>query len=227
METAKRSARGSGGARERSRRDLLIAQAGLPLLFSGGAHAAAEWMTRDPAQWKSEDTEAVLYRSPWVREVPLEIDPAAWGGAKRSNPTEYKVLVCWESGLPVRLARHQKVAAAKSEDNYVVSVSRLPMAYLAAASGNLSASAANPAEVAKQLAASSSIERDGKAPLHAVHAEWLYDYFSSRVAITFPRGNQPIRHDDWEVTVRGQASTLRFRARFSVKQMRYLGKLEL
>src|SRR5882672_8584379 len=89
-----------------SRRDLLTIYPGLLALLPFGVSADQAWMGKDPAYWTSQDVQTILQRSPWVREVPLELKPATdHERSRRSRPvanaTDYKITVRWESALPI------------------------------------------------------------------------------------------------------------------------------
>ena len=98
----------------RTRRDFLTASSGVMALFPALGHAGEAWANMIPAEWTPEDIHAILNQSPWSREVDLELDPA-WAPRARARAkstrrdnrlqTEFRVLVRWESGLPVRLRR--------------------------------------------------------------------------------------------------------------------------
>ncbi len=213
----------------RTRRDFLIACSVLPQL----AGATARWLHEKPSNWRPDDIEAILNHSAWVREAPLEMDPATAGSAKKVKqgqglPTDFTVLVRWESGLPVRLARGKTSLPGEQLDHYEVSVSRLPLAFLAAISGRKPGEDLGSAEVAVLLAKSTTIERTGKDPLRAEHAEWINADFSPRISISFPRPQKdPIQLADWDVAVVGRIGMSMFRARFPLRPMVYRGKLEL
>jgi hypothetical protein len=189
--------------------------------------ALADWKGRAPSQWRTEDIQALLTASPWARESELQIDPSAWGKTKLSSPADYRIVVTWDSALPMRLARGRSEDPGKDRDFHILSVGHLPMSFLGASSGRPGDAGFSQAEVVSQLGGSTWIEREGRKPIRSVSAEWLYDYYASRVAIRFPRPAEPITLADREVYVRAAVGTLRFRVRFPLKPMVYRGKLEL
>jgi hypothetical protein len=214
-----------------SRRNLLIAFPGACLGLSQRAIAADRWAGRRPEEWTPSDIQDVVDRSAWTREVTLSSVPATPGQPKgqsqpRASLSEFKVFVRWESGLPMRLARHTATLPDKGADRYMISVSRMPVEYMTAAMGLKTADAAE-AAIADQFASSCSINRDSRESIRAERAYWVYDNFSRRVNIVFPRAKNPIRLEDWEVTVSGRAGEFLLRARFSLNQMVYRGELEL
>jgi hypothetical protein len=149
----------------------------------------------------------------------------------RSLP-DFKVLVRWESGLPVRLARRNISPAGYDDEHYMVSISRVPMAFMEALSTGGQARRAgkdspDQVEKAAQIAQMSSIHRDGKASLPADHAYWSESDFESRIMISFSKGRQPIELTEREVTFVSRIGDLIIRAPFFLKEMVYRGKLEL
>ncbi len=214
-----------------SRRDLLIIAPGSCLGLLSRASAAARWLDRNPNEWTPADVQDVLDRSAWIREVTLNSNPSAREQARgekerRPSLSEFKVVVRWESGLPIRLARRLTSLPDKGVDRYVISVSRLPVEYIAASSALKSTEAAE-AAIAAQLAGSCSIDRDGKESIRAERAYWVCSDFSQRLDLVFPRQKNLVRYEDWEATVSGRVGEFLLRARFSLKQMVYRGLLEV
>jgi hypothetical protein len=173
--------------------------------------------------------------------VSLEIttpDEAA-GRAKSKNsrtgrgmPSEFKAVVRWESGLPVRLARKTATLPDKGVGQYMVSVGRLPLEFIEQSSGSGKISHDRGAELdktalAERVAKSSSLQRAGKDAIAANHAEWVESDFSPRVIIFFPLTGKPILPEDREVDLVSQIGGLLVRAKFSLKDMVYRDKLEL
>jgi hypothetical protein len=195
------------------RRDFLMLS---PLLLSRRAEGAKPWLDRKPAEWTPRDIQTVLNDSAWVRTAALTTERTA----ERKLPIPYEALVRWESGLPVRLAR-RKAATENRAGEYQLSISRLPLVFVADLSGKA------PADVAAGIARSARLERSGKEPIRAAHAEWVEWDFSPGVLVSFARGQQPIETEDGEVTLAAQVGLLVIRARFPLKQMVYRGKLEL
>jgi len=220
----------------RTRRDFLVASTGVVALFRSVGRSAGTWEDRNPPEWTPEDIQIILNHSAWTREVALEITPAAAApGRATSNqkqgrgvPIEFKALVRWESGLPVRLARR----AAPVPAQYQLSINRLPLTFIEQTSGSgmvhrdQGESVMTP-EVAARIAQNSFLQRNGKVPILANHAEWIEADFSPRVVIFFPLGADPISPEDREVSLVSQVGNLGVRARFVLKDMVYRGKLEL
>ena len=222
-----------------SRRRFLCACSGVLTLFPTTGHAADAWMGTDPAQWVPADILAILNRSSWVKGVNPELSPAwlrsveksgkrvaaAEGVRDKRTLTEFTVLVRWESGLPVRLARKTTSVPEYAAAHYVLSVSRMPIAFMAAMVGG--AQAKDRLALAQQMLQSSSLQWGGKTPVPADRAEWAESDFEPRVMISFPQGSQPLESSDGVVTFASQMGFLLLRASFPLKKMVYRGKLEL
>ncbi len=222
-----------------TRRRFLCACSGVLTLFPTTGHAADAWMGTDPAQWVPADIQAILNRSSWVKGVNPELSPAwlrsleksgkrvaaAEGVRDKRTLTEFTVVVRWESGLPVRLARKSTPVPAYAAAHYVLSVSRMPIAFMAAMVGG--AQAKDRLALAQQMLQSSSLQWGGKAPIPADHAEWTESDFEPRIMISFPQGRQPLESSDEVVTFVSQMGFLLLRASFPLKKMVYRGKLEL
>jgi hypothetical protein len=223
----------------RTRRDFLAASSGIAALYPLVGRCASTWEDRNPPEWTPEDIQIILNRSAWTREVTLEVTPSAAAPgqpAKRPQghgvPIDFKALVRWESGLPVRLARRADPRSDKAGGQYQLSINRLPLAFIEQTSGSgmvhpdQGASVMTP-EIAAQIAQNSTLERTGKNAIRANHAEWVEAEFSPRVVIFFPLGKDPIQAEDREVSLVSQVGALGVRARFLLKDMVYRGKLEL
>jgi hypothetical protein len=222
-----------------TRRRFLCACSGVLTLFPCTGHAADSWMGTDPAQWVPADIQAILHRSSWVKGVNPELSPtwlrsleksgkrvgAAEGVRDKRTLTEFTVVVRWESGLPVRLARKGTPVPEYAAAHYVLSVSRMPFAFMAAMVGG--AQAKDRPALAQQMLQSSSLQWGGKAPIPADHAEWTESDFEPRIMISFPQGSQPLESSDGVVTFVSQMGFLLLRASFPLRKMVYRGKLEL
>jgi hypothetical protein len=210
---------------------------GLPLLLSRPAGAARPWLGRKPAEWTPADIQAILNESAWVRQVPLGMERPASAtsrgeGPQGTAPLNYTIVVRWESGLPVRLARRNAALPEKYSGRYVLSVGRLPLGFIAGLSGKRPArggldEAATRAEVVAQIGKTACLEPLGRDVIRAAAVEWVSDSLSAGILVSFTPPQRPIRLEDGEVTLSAQAGLLSIRARFSLKQMVYNGRLEL
>jgi hypothetical protein len=157
---------------------------------------------------------------------------AADGLRDKRTITEYKVLVRWESGLPVRLAHGIPSLPNDDVPHYILSVSRVPFAFAMALSPGGPAphdgkEGPSRAEMAERIWQSSSLQLDGSASIRADHANWAESDFEASTMIYFPQDRQPIGPSEREVTFVSQIGALVVRASFHPKEMIYLGKLEL
>jgi hypothetical protein len=222
-----------------TRRRFLCACSGALTLLPIKGHAAEAWMEKNPTEWEPADIQAILSRSSWVKGVNPELSPAwlrsveksgkrvaaAEGVRDKRTLTEFTVVVRWESGLPVRLARKTTSVPEYAAAHYVLSVSRMPIAFMAAMAGGEQAK--DRLALAKQMLQSSSLQWGGKTPVPADRAEWAESDFEPRVMISFPQGSQPLQSSDGVVTFVSQTGFLLLRASFPLKKMVYRGKLEL
>src|SRR6185369_11579162 len=174
-----------------TRRSLLATAAGVWIVLPRAAPAAAKWIDKKPLEWSPEDLQTILNHSAWVREAPLEIDKGEAGSPRKKKAgaghyTQFTLLVRWESGLPVRLARRTGARPDDVPDRYVISVGRVPLPFLGAYAGNRHGEELSRGEVAAQFAATALIERAGKGLIRAENAQWITSEFSPRVDMLFP-----------------------------------------
>ncbi len=189
----------------------------LPTIF-----AAERWREKQPRDWTSEDIQAVLNRSAWVREAELELA----GGAA----TDYTVQVRCESALPVRLARRLPQENTESQQ-YVFSISGLPLPFLATLPDNSGLRSMNtvvdkPA-IAELAAKGSWLQRPGKDPIAAVRAIWQESDFVLRLNVYFPIGPAPIRLEDRDLVFSSRFRGVMIRSHFDLKKMIYRGQLAI
>jgi hypothetical protein len=227
-----------------SRRHFLLICSGALALLPGRGWAAVPWSEKKPTEWSPADMDYILNRSGWTRQASPEFTPTAivTGDAKKEGSveglrdkrtlTEFKVLVRWESALPLRQARARRNPHQTDDGtHYRLSMSRFPIELMTALSGGAprggKSQPPDRTEIAAQIAQRSSIERDGKPVLHADQAYWLESDFESRIMISFPKGSQPIEPTERQVTFVGQVGDLIVRAPFFLKEMVYRGNLEL
>lgn len=161
------------------------------------------------------------------------------GGAKpktarstHSMPSEFRSVVRWESGLPVRLARKTATLPDKGVGQYILSISRLPLEFIEQASANGTVTHGRGAELDKTALAElvtkgTTLQRLGKDSIAAIHSEWVESDFSPRVVIFFPPGAKPIQMEYRDVDLVSAFGGLLLRAKFSLKEMVYRDKLEL
>jgi hypothetical protein len=214
-----------------TRRSFLMAAGGIATVFPRSGRAAAKWMAKKTAEWNPDDLQMILNHSAWVSEAPLELDKIKDGSPRKNAGagqfTEFTLVVRWESGLPLRLARRTGASPDDVPERYVISVSRIPLPFLGAFAGHRHGEEMSKGEVAAQLAATASIERFGKGLIRADNAQWITSDFSPRVDISFPRNQNPIGIADGAVTFSARIAAFTFNAHFALKPLVYRGKLEL
>jgi hypothetical protein len=214
-----------------TRRRFLVYSSGLSTLVPITSFAGETWVDRKPLEWSPQDVQTILNQSPWVKEVKLEMslaegdtgNVASLGGIL----TEFKVLVRWESGLPVRLARRE---SPSEPSEYVLSITRIPVAFVTTLSSSGARrppeGAGNP-DIGERIARSTALRTAGKKPIPATHVERLDVDFAPKYVIGFPRVPEPIELGDREVTFVSQIGPFAIKAKFALKPMVYRGKLEL
>ncbi len=225
-----------------SRRQFLLASTGV-LAWPPAGLAADTWMDKKPAEWDSDDIQTILTKSGWARYTSPELTPASLRAGEKKGKrvaaaeglrdkrtlTDFRVLVCWESGLPVRLARKSISPPGDTAPHYVLSMSRMPITFMAAlvGGGKAGKESADKQEIANQILKTSVLQREGKNPIQADRADWVESEFEPRVMISFPQDRQTIEASDRTVTFTTQIGTLAVRALFTLKDMFYRGNLEL
>jgi hypothetical protein len=138
-----------------------------------------------------------------------------------------RALVRWESALPIREAEGGKLPAPV-ESNYLISVSGIPMPMPGGAtSGESDRSMPQRRDaMLEEFKTSTSLRRKGKDPIKpdsvmeapgAGHA----------LLFVFPHGTDPITPEDKEVTFIAEPGPMEIKTKFSLKDMKYHGKLEL
>lgn len=227
-----------------ARRRFLYASPFVFAAFSRTALADVKWAEKNPPEWSPRDIQKILNDSAWAKEVFLEVAPTAFAGEKgKKDPAAdgirdkrllagIKVMVRWESGLPIRLARKTAPPSEAGSPRYTLSIVRLPIPLVAALSAGgqgrrPESQGTTQADVASQMVGVSFLERDGKKPLAASDAVWVHSDFESRIEVSFSEIRQPIELADGAVTFKSQAGPLLVRARFPLEPMVYRGKLEL
>ena len=158
------------------------------------------------------------------------------GGPIGATP---EALVRWESALPILEAQKRPLPDA-FRGSYAISVTGFPMGGPRPGGGgpggpggggaakggggfNLEAMRAAQAQMFEQAKQSTRLERKGKDPI----APAVIGMTGRSLVILFPQGTQPISLDDKEVTLVLKVGLPEMKAKFSLKEMVYLGKLEL
>jgi hypothetical protein len=194
-----------------------------------GNAATHFWDTKPAAQWTPEEIAQLAANSPWAKTVvaqyreameDLRPQPGAEPGrgeqragecglAPCGNVMPGKVVVIWESALPIREAL-RPVITPEFNGHYVISIRGLE--------GN---------QIPEQLKAGADLSAKGKAPLQP----GLAGARNSTYVFGFSRDQLPLDTSDKEVvfTVRAGAtlSSTLLRAVFNPKEMIYRGALAL
>jgi hypothetical protein len=226
-----------------TRREFLAASCTLPVAasLSPTAAAADSWLTRPPDQWEPSDVLAILNKSAWTKTVYPELtsawinsgrsegktNPAAEGLRDKRTMSEFGILVRWESALPIRLARKQPPEPLPNPPQYVLSLSRIPTAFITAAFQKTSGDAYSVGKIAADVAQSAALQCEDKEPIAASRAVWTESEFERRIEIGFPIGNKPFALEDRVVSFSAQAGPLLLRAIFPLSRMVFHSRLEL
>jgi hypothetical protein len=219
----------------------MLAVAGLPAVVR--AAGKPFWEERDPKDWTPAEVEEMLNRSPWAAAAHISFfagggeavglprpDPFGnnrsprvngRGGAKGtaptdSNPGSFHAVARWESARPVWSA-----ARSRNDDAgrfYIVAlIGDLPDL---GGAGDDDAAARTQRSV--MMRESTRLERKGESPIYLDHVEpgkgGDFFYFSRL---------EPIKAGNKEITFTTRMGPLEIKAKFSLKEMMYRGKLEL
>ena len=142
-----------------------------------------------------------------------------------------EALVRWESALPILEAQKRALSEA-FKGSYAISVTGFPIggprpggggAPKGAGEFNPEAMRAAQAQMFEQAKQTTWLERKGKDPI----APSLMGMTGRSLVIVFPQGTQPIVLDDKEVTLVLKVGLPEMKSKFSLKEMVYMGKLEL
>jgi hypothetical protein len=173
------------------------------------------WDYKKPADWSPDEIDTLRMNSPWARtELMVRRpggEPAGWrmdGRGDQQELGQYIALVRWDSALPIREAGRIKPNADYA-DYYVVSITGLP--------------ARRFTQMLDSIKGTTKIQLKGKTQLPA-----------TRIAITdgalvffFSRNDRAITLRDKEVLFYSRVGRMELRVKFLLKEMTYLGQLEL
>lgn len=234
-----------------TRRALISIFPAVVLGLRASALGADSWLTKNPEEWTEKDTHQILTKSPWAKQVSVEFgDPGDGGfgprgggfgtggpggggppgggppggggpgGGGDAGPPEFSILVRWASALPVRLASHNSSVAG---DHYLIFVSGFPMM------GNPGRELpeAQAGDLPERLKSATSLQRKGKDPISAELVQMTGSSDEKGVLFSFPRTPAPIEAADKEVTFVTAMGPIRVRAKFTLREMIYKGRLEL
>jgi hypothetical protein len=232
-----------------TRRTALLAALGLPAALLP-LHGASKpfWEDRDPRNWTPAEVDEMLTHSPWAAAANISVfsgpggesglprnDPFgnnrtsratgrsgnARGGARAPAPSEastgkFHAVARWESARPI-------ASALKTRND---DASRF---YILALIGDLPdlAGSSDDDEAARQQRAqmmreATKLERKGESPLYLDHLQSVTGgdlFYFSRL--------EPIQPSNKELTFTTRLGPIEIKAKFSLKDMLYHGKLEL
>jgi hypothetical protein len=126
---------------------------------------------------------------------------------------ELKAVVRWESAQPIRDAARSALPD-EAEGHLVIGMSGMPQ-------GN-GRNAEAMSSMEKDLLAATSLKPKGKPALHP--AKVLRDEKTGTLLFLFANPAETISTDDKEWTFEARLGPMELKTKFSVKEMRYLGK---
>jgi len=152
------------------------------------------------------------------------------GKARNKLPVGVDLIFRWSSALPVRQAKalfraRQQGAAAKATEmvearpapGYVLEIFGLPIE-----AGHAGAEA-----LSSRLQKSAVLRTKAGVVRRAERAQATLSGEALSVSVFFPRGDAPLSAADGEIECSGEAELFAFRERFKLRDMTYLGSLEL
>lgn len=229
-----------------TRRTAILASLGLPAL----AYSPREfWNDKKPSEWTDDERQELLTKSPWAREAEVKYNGGPGGiGAPRSSGSmnrrtmgggvgrtpgtipdtsagtqgHYKATVRWDSSLPVREAFHNQ-SKDDPAANYILCVSGdLPM--LGRRSNDEAESEYQQRlDMLKQY---TKLEKKGDI-IYLTKIGYQSGAPAVSGTLFYFERNDLIRVDDKQVTFVTKLGPLDVKAKFTLREMLYLGKLEL
>ena len=219
-----------------SRRQMMAA--GGALLCSPLQSIAEDnfWNKKDPTTWTDDELVTLTSRSPWARNVRVDLKPKgkdaegnrapepgaspfgvnrAEGGrtaAKAINAT-----ITWESALPLFDAQHQRLPA-DFRNHYVIGVKDFPVLVDAG-------QRQSPRELLDWLQNSATLQAKGKEAIQAGRAATARD--GALILFGFLRDLLPLTANDRDVDFTLSTEQAVAKARFQPKEMKYHGQLAL
>jgi hypothetical protein len=144
------------------------------------------------------------------------------GPGMGSGAPQLHAVVRWESALPIRLAL--KKEDEPRQDQYLITVTGFPKI-----GGRQPDGGSQPvsAQAQNRMKESARLERKGKDPIPASSAEMAETGGARIMQFTFRAGVDPILAQDKEVQFVASIGPMQIKAKFTLKEMVYEGKLEL
>ena len=218
---------------------------GLPAGFSALASPPAEfWNSKMPSDWTDDERQELLTKSPWAKDAEVKNNSAVGGlgvprtsSSRRTGTTNrpgtigepsnvpqghYRAIVRWDSALPVREARRNQ-SKDDPAANYILSVTGdLPM--LGRRSNDESDSEFQQRlDMFKQY---TKLEKKGD-PIYLVKIGYLNGPAATSGTLFYFERNDLITLGDRQVTFVTKLGPNDVKAKFTLRDMTYLGKLEL
>lgn len=223
-----------------TRRQLFLLSFALPALASP---AAEFWNEKKPEEWTEQEVKELLTKSPWAKPGDVHMFGGAGGGLLNRNGAmnrsgtmtgtrpqrpgtmpnapgdtpdlTYSAIVRWQSALPIREALKEKPSPVFA-DNYIIAV----VGTMAMADPD--ADINEQESRIEMMRQSTKLDHKGGA-IELANIEPRKDlgtlfYFSRE---------EPIKEKDGQVTFATKLGPLEVKAKFTVKEMMYRGKLEL
>lgn len=208
--------------------------------FAGAAALVAAassefWETKDPQDWNKEQVDEMLTRSPWAKPASISFnkgpggaDPL-WGmiwlgipgtvstDSAPADPKGFRAVVRWQSALPVRAAARIK-ASDESARFYILAVVGDYPDITRKANGESEDAREQRQQMLREF---TKLDHHG-GPIYLDHAEATVGgtlFYFSRL--------DPIKPGEREVTFFTKMGPMEIKAKFSLKDMLYRGKLEL
>ena len=158
------------------------------------------------------------------------------GGAMGGGMPQIKVTVRWESAQMI-IDASKRQRSKEAQAYYILSATGMPMMGQGRGQGQGGqekkggAAAPSPEERRTAMVArfkeSTMLERKGKDPIYPERVEILEGNSARLVVFLFPKEGQSIAVADKEVTFHSKMGAMNLKAKFSLKEMMYEGKLEL
>jgi len=238
------------GTRVLTRRVFALGGLGaMPLL-------SADVWSKKPSEWSDKDIQKILTKSPWAKEATVALNltgggmdggrgggmggppgggmggpppgggmggpPGGMDGPGAGGGPQLHAIVRWESALPVRLAL--KKEDELSRDQHLITVTGFPETGRRQPDG---ASQPVSTQAQNRMKEGARLERKGKDPISASSAEMAEIGGSRVMQFVFRAGSDPIQAQDKEVQFVASVGPMQIKARFTLKEMVYEGKLEL
>jgi len=135
---------------------------------------------------------------------------------------EFRIIVRWDSALPIRLA--SKSSPEGVAEFYLIFLSGLPMM---GGRSRRSEEGPDPGTITAGLKDKTSLQRKGKDPIFPERIETIQNSDQEGILFTFARHPDSIALADKDVTFVTTMGPLRIKAKFTLKDMMYQGRLEL